>query len=87
MLAASDGLLTCCWQDMTHRMYASSTVPQFIAKFYLYGEAKQVGDHTAPWLRLGLLNEVVSGGARRHGVEQQDVSQEPCARQGRCLNS
>ena len=30
-------------QELTHNIYASGTVPNILAKFYLAGEAKQVG--------------------------------------------
>eukprot|EP00045_Choanoeca_perplexa_P007238 m.64040 g.64040 ORF g.64040 m.64040 type:complete len:449 (+) comp13992_c0_seq1:136-1482(+) len=37
------------YQELTHSIYASSTVPQIIAKFYLFGEAKQVERDVMVW--------------------------------------
>lgn len=37
------------YQELTHCIYASWSVPQFIAKFYLIGEAKQVERDVMVW--------------------------------------
>eukprot|EP01147_Barroeca_monosierra_P000688 gene688-3988_t len=37
------------YQELTHAIYASSSVPQIVAKFYLFGEAKQVERDVMVW--------------------------------------
>eukprot|EP00730_Choanoeca_flexa_P003140 TRINITY_DN11302_c0_g1_i9.p3 TRINITY_DN11302_c0_g1~~TRINITY_DN11302_c0_g1_i9.p3 ORF type:complete len:230 (+),score=30.67 TRINITY_DN11302_c0_g1_i9:952-1641(+) len=37
------------YQELTHTIYTSWTIPQFMAKFYLFGEAKQVERDVMIW--------------------------------------